>query len=131
MDLVIDGVQHLLGLHEPLSFAGASRASCSPLAGPVRDLDVTTRNDRLLATVAIRDLSGTRPIAVDGRQVLALLTGSGVVVGADGSRAGLHLLDAVCPCGWLRDPAGRRSCGSKTTARPAPADSMPGPAKRR
>jgi hypothetical protein len=99
MDLVIDGVQHLLGLHEPLSFDGASRAWGSPLAGPVRDLNVMTSNDRLSATVAIRDLSETRPIAVDGRQVLVLLTGSAVVVGAGGSRAGLRLLDAVCPCG--------------------------------
>jgi uncharacterized protein len=99
MDLVVDGVEHVLGLHEPFSFDGASRTSCSRIAGPVRDLNVMTRNDRLSATVAIRDLSETRPIAVDGSQVLVLLTGSGVVVGADGSRAELNLLDAVCPSG--------------------------------
>jgi hypothetical protein len=58
---------------------------------------VMTRNDRLCANVAIRNLSQTRPIAIDGDQVLVLLTGSAVVVGADGSRAGLSLLDAVCP----------------------------------
>jgi environmental stress-induced protein Ves len=97
MDLLIDGVEHVLGLHEPLSFDGASRTECSRLAGPVRDLNVMTRNDRLSATVAIRDLSQTRPIAIDGSQVLVLLTGSAVVVGADGSRAGLSPLDAVCP----------------------------------
>ena len=99
MDLVIDGVEHTLGLHELLRFDGASRSSCTRLAGPVRDLNVMTRRDRLSATVAIRDLSETRPIAVDGGQVLVLLTGSAVVVGADGSRAELHLLDAVCPRG--------------------------------
>jgi len=99
MDLVIDGVEHALGLHELLRFDGASRSSCTRLAGPVRDLNVMTRSDRLSATVAIRDLSETRPIAVDGSQVLVLLTGSAVVVGADGSRAELHLLDAVCPKG--------------------------------
>jgi len=99
MDLVIDGVEHALGLHELLRFDGASRSSCTRLAGPVRDLNVMTRSDRLSATVAIRDLSETRPIAVDGGQVLVLLTGSAVVVGADGSRAELHLLDAVCPRG--------------------------------
>jgi environmental stress-induced protein Ves len=99
MDLVIDGVEHALGLYEPLSFDGGSRALCSRLAGPVRDLNVMTRSDRLKGTVAIRDLSQTRPIAVDGRQVLVLLTGSAVVVGADGSRSDLRLLDAVCPTG--------------------------------
>jgi environmental stress-induced protein Ves len=99
MGLVIDGVEHFLGLHDALSFDGASRASCSRLPGPVRHLNVMTRNDRLSATAAIRDLSETRPIAVDGRQVLVLLTGSAVVVGADGSRADLHVLDAVCPRG--------------------------------
>ena len=99
MDLVIDGVEHVLGLHEPLSFDGASQTSCSRLAGPLRDLNVMTRNDRLSATVAIRDLSETRPIAIASSQVLVLLTGSAVVVGADGSRAELRLLDAVCPSG--------------------------------
>jgi environmental stress-induced protein Ves len=99
MDLVIDGVEHHLGLQEPLSFDGASETSCSRLAGSIRDLNVMTRSDRLSATVAIRDLSETRPIAVDGSQVLVLLTGSAVVVGADGSRAELHPLDSVCPSG--------------------------------
>lgn len=99
MDLVIDGVEHVLGLHESLSFDGASRTECTRLRGPVRDLNVMTRNDRLSATVAVRDLSQTRPIAIDGSQVLVLLTGSAVVVGADGSRATLSLLDAVCPSG--------------------------------
>jgi environmental stress-induced protein Ves len=100
MDLVIDGLEHVLDLHEPLSFDAASQAaSCRRLAGPVRDLNVMTRSDRLWATVAIRDLSQTLPIAVDGRQVLMLLSGSDVVVGPDGSRAGLRLLDAVRPSG--------------------------------
>jgi len=58
-----------------------------------------TRRDRLSATLAVRELSQTRPIALDGGQVLVLLTGSAVVVGADGTRAALHLLDAVCPSG--------------------------------
>ncbi|HEY5246826.1 MAG TPA: HutD family protein [Dermatophilaceae bacterium] len=99
MDLVVDGVEHVLGLHEPFAFDGASRTSCSRLAGPIRDLNVMTRTDTCSAAVAIRDLSQTRPIAVDGNQVLVLLTGSAVVVGADGSRADLQLLDAVCPAG--------------------------------
>ena len=33
MDLVIDGVEHALGLHELLRFDGASRSSCTRLAG--------------------------------------------------------------------------------------------------
>jgi environmental stress-induced protein Ves len=99
MDLVIDGVEHVLGPHEPLSFDGASSTECIRIAGPVRDLNVMTRHDRLSATVAIRDLSATRPIAIDHSQVLVLLTGSAVVVGADGSRSGLSHLDAVCPSG--------------------------------
>jgi len=99
MDLVIDGVEHALEPLEPLSFDGASRTSCTRLAGTVRDLNVMTRRDRLSASVAIRDLSETRPIAVGGSQVLVLLTGAGVVVAADGTRAELHLLDAVCPAG--------------------------------
>jgi environmental stress-induced protein Ves len=99
MDLVIDGVEHVLGPHEPLSFDGASRTECSRLRGPVRDLNVMTRRDRLTASVAIRDLSETRPIAIEGSQVLVLLTGAAVVVGADGSRVALGVLDAVCPLG--------------------------------
>ena len=99
MDLVVDGVEHVLGLHEPFSFDGASDTSCSRLAGPIRDLNVMTRRDRLTATVAIRDLSETRPIVVAGRQVLVLLTGSAVVVGAVGSRGELDRLDAVGPSG--------------------------------
>jgi environmental stress-induced protein Ves len=99
MDLVIDGVEHALGLHEPLSFNGSSRTSCDRLEGPVRDLNVMVANDRMSATVAIRDLSETRPIAIDGSQVLVLLTGSAIVVGADGSRVVLGVLDAVCPHG--------------------------------
>jgi len=99
MDLVIDGVEHVLGLYESLSFDGASQTTCSLPAGPTRDLNVMTRGDRLSAAVAIRDLSETRPIAVAGSQVLVLLTGSAVVAGADGSRAELHPLDAVCPSG--------------------------------
>jgi environmental stress-induced protein Ves len=99
MDLLIDGVEHVLGPREPLSFDGASHTLCTRLAGPIRDLNVMVRSDRLCATVAVRDLSATRPIAITGSQVLVLLTGSAVVVGADGSRAELDRLDAVCPVG--------------------------------
>ena len=99
MTLVIDGVDHVLRRHEPLRFDGASQTTCSPLAGPVRDLNVMTRSDQLSASVAVRDLSQTRPIAVGNGQVLVLLAGTAVVVGADGSRAELQPLDAVCPRG--------------------------------
>ncbi|HEX5336526.1 MAG TPA: HutD family protein [Propionicimonas sp.] len=99
MELVVDGVEHTLGLHQLLRFDGASQAACTRLAGPVRDLNVMTRRQRCSATVAVRDLSQARPIAVSGSQVLVLLSGSAVVVGADGSRAGLDLLDAVGPGG--------------------------------
>ena len=99
MNLVIDGVDHVLGLHQPLSFDGASLTSCTLPAGPTRDLNVMTRCDRLSAAVAIRDLSKTRPIKVMGGQVLVLLTGSAMVAGGGGSRAGLNPLDAVCPSG--------------------------------
>ena len=97
MELVIDGAVHVLGLHESLSFDGASQASCSLPTGPTRDLNVMTRSDRLSAAVAVRDLSETRPIAVSGSQVVVLLTGSGMVAGADESQAHLEPLDAVCP----------------------------------
>jgi len=99
MVLVVDGVEHSLGLYEPFGFDGASQTRCSRLSGPVRDLNVMTRSDLLSAAVAIRDLSQTRPIAIAGAQVLVLLTGSAVVVGADGSRADLRSLDAVGPSG--------------------------------
>ncbi len=99
MELVIDGVVHVLGLHESLSFDGAGQASCILPAGPTRDLNVMTRSDRLSAAVAVRDLSETRPIAVSGAQIAVLLTGSAVVAGADESQAHLEPLDAVCPSG--------------------------------
>ena len=99
MDLLIDGVVHVLGLHESLSFDGASQASCGLPAGPTRDLNVMTRSDRLSAAVAVRDLSETRPIAVSGTQVVVLLSGSAMVAGADESQAELNPLDAVCPSG--------------------------------
>lgn len=99
MDLVVDGVEHVLHPHEPFGFHGASQASCSLPAGPTRDLNVMTRSDRLTAAVAIRELSETRPIAVSETQVLVLLTGSAVVAGADETRADLRPLDAVCPSG--------------------------------
>jgi environmental stress-induced protein Ves len=99
MDLAVDGVVHVLRLHEPFSFVGASQTSCSLPSGPTRDLNVMTRGGRLSAAVAIRDLSETRSIAVSGSQVLVLLTGTAVVAGADESRAELHPLDAVCPSG--------------------------------
>jgi uncharacterized protein len=99
MVLVVDGVEHTLGLHEPFGFDGASQTRCSGLSGPIRDLNVMTRSDLLSATVTIRVLSATRPMAIAGSQVLVLLTGSAVVVGADGSRAGLGPLDAVGPSG--------------------------------
>ncbi len=97
MDLVVDGVAHVLGLHESLSFDGASQTSCSLPAGPTRDLNVMTRADRHSAVVAVRDLSETRPTAVSESEVLVLLTGSAVVSGADERRAQLHPMDAVCP----------------------------------
>jgi environmental stress-induced protein Ves len=96
MDLEIDGVVHTLGLHESLSFDGASQTSCSLPGGPTRDLNVMTRADRYSAAVAVRDLSETRPVVVSECEVLVLLTGSAVVAGADESRAELHPLDAVC-----------------------------------
>jgi len=99
MELVIDGAVHVLGLHESLSFDGASQASCSLPTGSTRDLNVMTRSDRLSAAVAVRDLSETRPIAVSGAQIVVLLTGSGMVAGADESQAHLEPLDAVCPSG--------------------------------
>jgi len=99
MDLVIDGVEHVLGLHESLTFDGASRSSCRLPSGPTRDLNVMTRRGRESAALAIRDLSETRPLALAGGQVLVLLSGSAVVLGADGSRTSLRPLDAVCPHG--------------------------------
>lgn len=97
MNLQVDGVEHVLGPLRPLSFDGASQTSCTRLDGPIRDLNVMTRKQRFSASVAVRDLSQARPTAIAGSQVLVLLSGSAVVVGADGSRAGLDPLDAVGP----------------------------------
>jgi uncharacterized protein len=99
MDLVIDGVEHVLGLHEPFTFDGASRSSSRLPAGPTRDLNVMTRRGRQSAAVAIVDLSATRPLAVGLGQVLVHLSGPAVVLGEDGSRTSLRPLDAVCPNG--------------------------------
>jgi len=52
MDLVVDGVEHVLHPHEPFGFPGPSQASCSLPAGPTRDLNVMTRSDRFSAAVA-------------------------------------------------------------------------------
>ena len=112
MDLVIDGVEHVLGLGAPLSFDGASQTSCMLPLGPTRDLNVMTRRDRHSAAVTMTDLSETRPLAVARGQVLVLLSGSAVVTSTDAGRAELRPLDAVCPAG----PAIRRVMGSGRAA---------------
>ena len=112
MDLVIDGVEHVLGLGAPLSFDGASQTSCMLPFGPTRDLNVMTRRDRHSATVTMTDLSETRPMAVGADQAVVLLSGSAVVTGRSGRRAELRLLDAVCPSG----PAVRWVMGSGRAA---------------
>jgi uncharacterized protein len=112
MDLVIDGVEHLLGLHEPFTFDGASRTSCRLPSGPTRDLNVMTRRGRQSAAVAIIDLSETQPLPVAVGQVLVHLSGSALVVGEEGSRTSLRPLDAVCPNG----PAVREVMGSGRAA---------------
>jgi uncharacterized protein len=112
MDLVVDGVEHLLGLHESFSFDGASRSSCRLPSGPTRDLNIMTRRGRQSAALAILDLSETRPLNVAAGQVLVHLRGSAVVLEADGSRTSLRLLDALCPNG----PAVREVLGSGRVA---------------
>ena len=112
LDLVIDGVEHVLGLGAPLSFDGASQTSCMLPFGPTRDLNVMTRRDRHSAAVTMTDLSETRPLAVARGQVLVLLSGSAVVTSTDAGRAELRPLDAVCPAG----PAIRRVMGSGRAA---------------
>ena len=104
MDLVIDGVEHVLGLHEPLRFDGASQTSCTVPLGPTRDLNVMTRRDRRRAAVTITDLSETRPLNVAGDQVLVLLNGSAVILGEDGGRTELRPLDALSPAGTAVRP---------------------------
>lgn len=99
MDLLIDGVEQVLGLHETLTFDGASQTACTLPFGPTRDLNVMTRRDRRSAVVTIADLSETRPISVAVNGVLVLLNGSAIVTGADGRRAELRPLDALCPTG--------------------------------
>ena len=112
MDLVIDGVEHVLGLDEPLSFDGASQTSCMLPSGPTRDLNVMTRRGRHSAAVTLTDLSETRPLAVAGGQVLVLVSGSAVILGEDGAGAELRPLDAMCPSG----PAARLVVGSGRVA---------------
>ena len=112
MDLVIDGVEHVLGLHEQLSFDGASETSCTLPTGSTRDLNVMARRGRQSAAMAITDLSEGRQLAVARAQVLVLLSGSAVVTSTDAGRAELRPLDAVCPAG----PAIRRVTGSGRVA---------------
>jgi len=112
MDLLIDGVEHVLGLYEPFTFDGASQTSCTLPNGPTRDLNVMTRRDRRSAAVTITDLSEVRQLAVAGGEVLVLLSGSAVVTGAEGGRTDLRPLDAVCPSG----PAVRALMGSGRAA---------------
>jgi uncharacterized protein len=112
MDLLIDGVEQVFGLHETSTFDGASQTSCTLPFGPTRDLNVMTRRDRRSAVVTIADLSETLPISVAVNEVLVLLNGSAIVKGADGRRAALHPLDALCPTG----PVVRRVVGSGQVA---------------
>ena len=108
MDLLIDGVEEVLGLHESLTFDGASQTSCTLPFGPTRDLNVMTRRLRRSAVVTIADLSQTLPISVAVNEVLLLLSGSAIVTGADERRATLSPLDAVRPTG----PVARQVVGS-------------------
>jgi environmental stress-induced protein Ves len=112
MDLLIDGVKQVLGLHETLKFDGASQTSCTLPFGPTRDLNVMTRRDRRSAVVTVGDLSETRAISVAVNEVLVLLNGSAIVTGADGRRAALRPLDAVRPTG----PVVRQVTGSGRVA---------------
>ncbi|MEO8518403.1 MAG: HutD family protein [Dermatophilaceae bacterium] len=125
MDLAIDGVEHVLGLHELLTFDGASQTSCLLPNGPTRDLNVMTRRDRLSSQVAIRDLSQTEPLILADGQFLVLLTGSAVVTADPGGRADLGPLDVVCPDG----PALRWVVGSGQAA-VVQIESSPKPASR-
>jgi len=99
MDLVIDGVVHTLGLHELLTFDGASQTSCRLPNGPTRDLNVMTRRDRASAQIAITDLSQTERLTLAEGQFLLLLNGSALVTGERGGRTDLGPLDVVCPDG--------------------------------
>ena len=112
MDLLIDGVEEVLGLHESLTFDGASQTSCTLPLGPTRDLNVMTRRGRRSAVVTIADLSQTLPISVAVNEVLVLLSGSAIVTGADGRPAALSPLDAVRPTG----PVARQVVGSGQVA---------------
>ena len=88
IDLRIDVVEHVLGLHEPLSCDGAGQTWCSLLTGPVRDPTVMTRNDGSWP----QSPSGTFGNRADRRR-------SAVVARAHGSRAELHPLDAAYTSG--------------------------------
>ena len=112
MDLLIDGVEQVLGLHETLTFDGASQTTCTLPFGPTRDLNVMTRRGRRSAAVTIADLSETRPISVAVNEVLVLLNGSATVAGAEGPEAALRPLDAMSPTGSVA----RRVTGSGRVA---------------
>lgn len=112
MDLLIDGVEQVLGLHETLTFDGASQTACTLPFGPTRDLNVMTRRGRRSAVVTIADLSETRSISVAVNEVLVLLNGSANVAGAGGPEAALRPLDAVRPTG----PVARVVTGSGRVA---------------
>ena len=112
MDLLIDGLEQVLGPHETLTFDGGSQTSCTLPFGPTRDLNVMTRRHRRSAVVATADLSETLPISVAVNEVLLLLYGLAIVRSEDGRRAVLRPLDAVRPTG----PVIRQVTGSGRVA---------------
>lgn len=71
----IDGVEQRLERYTPLCFDGGSATSATLASGPIRDLNLMTRDGTVNGDVAIVGLSRERPQQLSGGQFGILLQG--------------------------------------------------------
>jgi environmental stress-induced protein Ves len=95
MALTVDGRRHRFGVRQPFSFDGGSETMCE-VAGRSRDLNVMTRRDRAIASVAIVEPDSLDRGCVDGSEIVFVcLTSSVSLADDDGARVELGALDAA------------------------------------
>ena len=98
MALMVDGVDHELGLYQPLTFDGGATTSCELPEGPTRDLNLMTTVGRAGGTLEVDRLVDDRSVSVPGADplVLVALAGSVVVSTPGGPPTTLGPLEALC-----------------------------------
>ena len=69
MALTVDGRRHRFGVRHPFSFDGGSETMCE-VAGRSRDLNVMTRRDRAIASVAIVEPESFDRSSLDGSEIV-------------------------------------------------------------